>query len=132
MKRRIEEERWDMMKVNAVRGTPAEPAPGRGKGRVLVRVRLGEETSRDDGAEVDDDEERAPNKAKITKKWYDKFGWTEGCEGCNIMRSGMSQRPHAGRCRKRMEEELWGDGGGRKLMEEARFKEHTWFEERHM
>ena len=63
VKRRIEEERWDMKKVNAVRGTPAEPVPGSGSARVPIRVRLGEEeTSRDDGAEVDvgDDEEREP------------------------------------------------------------------------
>ena len=61
-----------------------------------------------------------------------KYGWTEGCEGCNRMRSGMSQRPHAGRCRKRMEEELKGDDVGRRLLEEAKEKEHKWLEDRHI
>lgn len=71
-----------------------------------------------------------PRKAKITKKYYEKFGWTEGCEACGRMRAGLSQRAHSEACRSRMEKELKNDEEGGKLLEEATQREVKFLERR--
>ena len=88
-----------------------------------IRVGFGGD---EDGSGVDGEvelEEGVPRKAKITKKYYERHGYTEGCEGCGRMRAGLAQRAHSDGCRKRMEEALRSDGDGKRLMEEATQRE---------
>ena len=44
-----------------------------------------------------------------------KYGYTEGCEGCRAKAAGMTQKPHGEACRKRIEQALDGDEAGREL-----------------
>ena len=52
---------------------------------------------------------------KITEIMLQKYGYTEGCEGCRAKAAGMTQKPHGEACRKRIEQALDGDGAGREL-----------------
>ena len=119
IKRRSEGERWNIENINGVRGTPAEPVPGQGKRRVPIKVRMGE--ANDGKVDGKDDvdagmEEQAPRRARITKKYYERYGYTEGCEGCGRLMAGLGQRPHTESCRERMEETLEGDEEGRAIL----------------
>ena len=55
----------------------------------------------------------------IRRKDVEKYGYTEGCEGCKRMRAGMSAKPHTQECRTRMEEAMKEDEEGRKVLEAA-------------
>ena len=52
---------------------------------------------------------------KITESMLQKYGYTEGCEGCRAKAAGMTQKPHGEACRKRIEQALDGDAAGREL-----------------
>ena len=52
---------------------------------------------------------------KITESMLQKYGHTEGCEGCRANAAGMTQKPHGEACRKRTEQDLDGDEAGREL-----------------
>lgn len=46
-------------------------------------------------------EEDMPKGAYIEKRRFEKFGYTEDCEGCRRLKSGvMPRRPHLESCRK--------------------------------
>jgi hypothetical protein len=100
VKRSVEGERWDIGMINGVRGTPAEPIPGRGRIRVPIRVWI--EVSEDVKFEEEGRQEVAPRRVKVTKKYLEKYGYTEGCEGCSRAHAGLGQRAHS---------EAWKDGG---------------------
>jgi hypothetical protein len=118
LKRMPEGERWDIEAINGVKGTPAEPVPGQGKKRVPIKVRI--EVENKDGIDERMGKDFVPRRARITRKFYEKFGYTEGCEGCGRMKAGLDQRPHEERCRKRMEEAMEADEEGRNVLEAAK------------
>ena len=72
VRRRPEDERWDMEAVNAIKGTPARPTPGKNDARIPIRIRL----DIDDEAEVMKDmiRDEAPRRAYIRKKCYENKG----------------------------------------------------------
>ena len=56
------------------------------------------------------------------------LGFTEGCDGCGRLSSGMVSRPHTSKCRKRMQEETKKTPEGRRRLEEAERKVHEYLE----
>ena len=118
VKRRPEDERWDIKMIDGVKGTPEEPVPGKGRRRVPIRIRL---EVRED-VEVDEigTGEEAPRRTNIKKKFYERYGYTDGCEGCNRLRAGLTQRGHDEGCRSRMEKEMEKDEDGQRLLKGAR------------
>ena len=50
--------------INGVRGTPAEPVPGRGRIRVPIKVRI--EVEEDEGIQEEREKGDAPRRVKIT------------------------------------------------------------------
>ena len=72
-----------------------------------------------------------PKGAYIKKHHFEKFGFTEDCEGCRILRSGvMPRRSHLDSCRKRIYEELFKTEEGGKWMEKANIKMDEYLAER--
>ena len=68
-------------------------------------------------------EEDMPKGAYIKKHHFDRFVFTEDCEGCRRFRSGvMPRRPHLESCRKRIYEELSKPEEGRKWVGKANIK----------
>lgn len=53
--------------------------------------------------------EAAPRRAQITRKDFERFGFTAGCPGCRTVLSGKSRQGHSESSRIRMERELTGD-----------------------
>jgi len=104
VKRRAAEERWDIEAVNAVKGTPGRPKPGRRDMRIPVRVRFPEV---DQEGVVDAEEPRA-RRMYIKRKDYEDHRFTTReehgihCEGCRRMMERRSARPHAKGCIERM------------------------------
>ena len=90
VRRRPDEEKWDISVVNAVKGTPARPKPGREDPIVFVRIEL--------PRRIEPGGEQAPGiiprRVYIKKKDYEQHGFTPGCEGCAEMQDGRGKRPH--------------------------------------
>ena len=68
---------------------------------------------------------------KIMKWMLDKYGYTDGCEGCRLKRSGVTdQRPHTKSCRERTEQALDGDEKGRRVKEAVSTRFTEWMAEK--
>ena len=93
VKRRPEEERWSIEELNGVRGTPGKPTPGSNDARIPVRVRVPDKP-------IPKEERSAiPRGVRTEKKDFDKYGYTDGCEGCIRMQTGGERRSHTQQCR---------------------------------
>ena len=56
----------------------------------------------------------------ITYKEIEKYGYTEGCPGCEAKKRGdVARRGHSERCRKRIEEKMKLDEEGKKKIEKT-------------
>ena len=115
VRRRPDEEKWDMAEVNAVKGTPARPKPGREDPRIPIRIDL----PRRSGAGEEPLPGFVPRRVYIKKRDYEEHGYTPGCEGCVRMQDGRGKRPHNEECVERMMEALKGSEEGRKRLQDA-------------
>ena len=115
VKRRPDEEKWDMAAVNAVKGTPARPKPGRDDPRIPIRIDL----PRRIGSGVDQPPGFVPRRVYIKKRDYEEYGYTPGCEGCVRMQDGRGKRPHNQECVERMMEALKSSEEGRRRLQAA-------------
>ena len=76
-------------------------------------------------------EEDMPRGASIKKRRFEEFGYTEDCEGCRRLRSGVvPRRPHHECCRKRIYEEFAKTEDGRKWMDKANVKLNEYLAEK--
>lgn len=65
-------------------------------------------------------DEEAPKRTYIMKHHFKEHGYTEDCEGCARLSSGLHKTaPHTEECRKRMYEEMGKTEKGKKWMEKA-------------
>ena len=104
-------------------GGPQQPDRSKPGLHIPVRIRM------DPPVEVDvpelrpQREEDTPRGAYIKQKRFEEFGYTEDCEGCRRLRSGVvPRRPHFECCRRRVYEELAKTEDGRTWMEKANIK----------
>ena len=74
--------------------------------------------------------EEAPRRTYIKKKFYERYGYTDGCEGCNRLRAGLTRRGHDEGCRSRMEKEMEKDEDGQGLLKGARSRREAYMEEK--
>ena len=114
VRRRSEDERWSVEEVNGMKGTPSQPKPGGEELKVPVRIQSPETPIIEEKSARSD-----PRGVRTTRAEFEKYGWTEGCEGCNRMRFGGERRPHTAKCRKRMLAEMEKDDKGKRQMQEA-------------
>ena len=42
--------------------------------------------------------EEGPRAAYLIKEDFKNFGFTEGCDGCGRLASGIASRPHTSKC----------------------------------
>ena len=121
IRRRPEEERWDMTEINQMKGTPEEPIPGEGRKKVPTKIDLGGTVDEGVGLEfAEEPKPEPPKRAYIRKRWFEEYGWDEQCEGCRHARAGLPTRNHREECRRRMEEHMAKSATGKKLLEEAK------------
>ena len=100
MKRHDLSQRWDKEMMNGMKGTPQQPDPSKPGLHIPVRIRM------DPPVEVDmpdlrpQREEDMPKDTYIKKRHFEEFGYTDDCEGCRRLRSGVgSRRPHLESCK---------------------------------
>ena len=107
------DERWKGDLVKKLQGPPARPDPNRG--HLMIRVRFDPPQVGEPDPTMQPRKEPQTRRMKITESMLQKFGYTEGCEGCRAKAASMTQKPHGEACRKRIEQALDGDEAGREL-----------------
>ena len=119
-----EDKRWSIDLIKGLKGTPREPVPGSGTSKVHAYAKPVEEESKSTPTfaprrTADDEPEVRVN--YIYKKDVEKFGATEGCQGCRaLMTPGSKFRAkHTSACRARIEEELNKTEAGQKRVQRA-------------
>ncbi|MDA8584155.1 hypothetical protein N9L68_07960 [bacterium] len=129
IKRRSEDERWDISKIENMQGTPKEPIPGRAGTQIPIRV----------GVEFDDvdvpdaphplRQEEAPRRVYLQKRHFLKHRFSDNCEGCRRSRAGdaVTHRAHSEQCRRRMYEAMAMDEEDQRYLEHSRrrFEAHA-------
>ena len=113
VKRLPEEERWNKDKVKNLVGTPRQPDPKRGGLQVPVQVRFEEEEPKEAPIETKPSlKEGLTRRVFITDRDLKKYGYTEGCVGCESRlrgppgRQNRARRNHDETCRRRLEEAM--------------------------
>ena len=112
VKRMDEESRWDAKYLQEMKGTPQQPDPSRPGLAIPIKVNIDPPHEEPPApAEGPADEcDRHIRRMRITGVMLQKYGYTEGCDGCRYKRAGMREaRSHTEVCRRRIGEVMMGD-----------------------
>ena len=104
LKRMAADHRWDRDLLRAIRGTPQQPDPSRPGLKIPVKITF--EPPREEliVPTARDTETGKVRRMMITPAMLDKYGYTEGCDGCRTKRAGLKERRgHTEECRARIE-----------------------------
>ena len=119
VKRMDEESRWDAKYLQEMKGTPQQPDPSRPGLAIPIKVNIDpphEESPAPAEGPVDECDRQI---RRITGVMLQKYGYTEGCDGCRYKRAGMREAPsHAEVCRRRMGEAMMEDETDRRKEED--------------
>ena len=113
IKRRSENERWDSEMIKNLKGTPQQPDPSKPGLNVPIKINFdppveGEFLASDDGP--DESQVRRIRRMRITQDMLNKYGYTEGCDGCRYKRAGFREhREHNPECRARIDKAMHED-----------------------
>ena len=103
IQRQDDENRWQGDGIKGMKGTPSQPDPGKPGLNIPVRVRSDPIVGEPQGEQMEDTEAKT-RRERITHKTLDKYGYTEGCDGCVYKGAGLKEpRNHSEACRKRIE-----------------------------
>ena len=94
-----------------MQGTPQQPDPTKPGLHIPGRIRMEPEVPFIMPGMKPAREEVAPRRTYVMKRRFEKLGYTEDCEGCARLSTGMKSRAHTGKCRARMYEELKNTNG---------------------
>ena len=68
-----------------------------------------------------------PRRARLAHKDFDKFGYTEGCRGCEFLQTGIGQRQNqSDQCRDRLEAEFATSEEGQARLERSKDRIDHW------
>ena len=68
-----------------------------------------------------------PRAAYLRPKDFDKFGFTDGCRGCEFLATGIGKRQNkSAECRLRVEALLAGEDEGKRRLQEAVERKDQW------
>ncbi len=134
IKRRPEQFRWSAEAVLGVRATPRRPNPNNPTDEEVIvkhddEVHAGAEEQPVPfvqavdadmlNPEVSGPRDSAIRELKLTKRLFEKFGHTAGCDGCDRAVAGLPHRAHSDACRKRMYDLIADDEQERPALERA-------------
>ena len=117
VRRMPEEDRWDGEMIKKPQGTPQQPNPSKPGDHIPIRIRI------EESVKLKPDEENTGRageirRFRITIPMLNKYGYTEGCEGCRFKQAGLDNgRAHSVACRKRLVEALKGDSKDAKALD---------------
>ena len=115
IKRREADERWDGKMVREIRGTPQQPDPTKAGVAIPLRVNFDPPVDSTPLESRPLRQEKGMRRMMITGKLLEKYGYTEGCEGCKCKRSGMTdvRSDHTEACRARIEAAMEDEDEGK-------------------
>ena len=126
--RREPEARWNADAIRNMKGTPQQPDPNKPSMNIPIRIQFDQAANAEPEPTVPPRKERAPRRMRLTEALFQKYGYTDGCEGCTFRRANLGDhRAHSERCRTRMEEAVDADEELRYRREEeqARFDRYA-------
>lgn len=113
-------QRWSREALTVMHGALQQPDPRKPGLHITARIRLYPPIGIEADAMRPARDEDMLEGAYIKKHHFEKYGYTDHCEACRRLSSGiLPRRPHSDICRKRMYEELGRqkrEGGGWKQM----------------
>ena len=120
VQRMDEESRWDAKYLQEMKGTPQQPDPLRPGLTIPIKVNIDPPHEDPPAPEGPADKcDRQIRRMRITGVMLQKYGYTEGCDGCRYKRAGMREAgPLTEVCRRRIGEAMMGDETGRRKKEE--------------
>ena len=111
VRRQDEASRWQGDRIKDIKGTPSQPDPNKPGLHIPLRVRFDPIVVGVEAEEVVD-REAASRRERITHKTLEKYGYTEGCDGCTHKRAGLGEtKNHSEACRARIDERRRDDRG---------------------
>ena len=115
VRRRDPEDRWDADLIKNMQGTPQKPNPNKPGAMIPVRITFDKADKTEVPIIIQPAREEEGPRSMYIKAWMlEKYGYTEGCKGCDHKRAGQdAQRPHNQVCRSRMEVAVEQDARGR-------------------
>ena len=123
IKRKPQEERWCKESVEAMQGSPQQPAPGIMGREIPVVIHVDREEPNEEWEEVQPRTEQVPRRMQLRKRHFREHGYTAECAGCKNMQAGIAMRIHSEVCRKRMHEALSQTHAGKIWIETSRIRE---------
>ena len=119
IKRQDEDRRWDGELLKDLQGTPQQPDPGKPGLAIPIRIHFDPPSLQEPIRAEENEKPRQIRRMKITARMLEKYGYSDGCDGCRYRRAGLGEsRNHTEECRKRIEAEMDRDEDGRKRKEE--------------
>ena len=121
-------EQWDASLIKTMQGTPQRPDPRKPSLSIPVSVSVDIMQEDESGIYVETARREAMPRSPHIRQWMlDEFGYTDGCQGCDFKKAGMSaQRPHNQKCRDRMEIAMEKDERGRRAKAAAKDRFDHW------
>ena len=101
LRRLQERNRWQPERIKAVKGTPWAPAGDGAEQPVSIKVWVPQQEQSDPVKEPQF--VIAPRRTYMRKTDFMKYGMTDGCKGCDMIRRGRPTQGHSEACRSRME-----------------------------
>jgi len=124
IKRQAPDQRWNGADIKAMQGTPQRPDPNRGELTIPIKVRFDPPIPDSEVPTEPLRREPGMRRMKITTSMLDKYGYSEGCEGCRCKAAGLPQKPHNEKCRDRIVEAMEADDEGRERRRQATEREN--------
>ena len=118
--------RWDREGLDQVRGVPWQWDPEQGQVHADLKVRWLKEEEVASGNVVFGGEPKGMYRLRLRKRDFLKYGFTEGCVGCQAMIAGTNPRGHTEACRNRMNKALQETDEGRQRLERQSEKENEY------
>ena len=115
VRRMPEGQRWNGEAIKRMKGTPQQPDPEKPGAAIPIRI-VFDETEKKDAVQPEAPKrEHEIRRMRITPEMLQKYGYTEGCEGCRYKRAKLADnRAHSEKCRKRIMEKMDEDEDGRR------------------
>ena len=131
IRRKPEDQQWDVELLQSIQGTPWAPNPSTARGaREALELPEPLAISVEQPDVASEDTKTASYKAHFKRVYlrqddFDRFGYSAGCKACAFIRQGLDRQgiPHDEDCRTRTVQRLQETEYGRKRIEIARKKE---------
>jgi len=131
VKRREPEQRWDKEAIKGMVGTPQQPDPTKPGLKIPIRINFDTAEAGEPVPSELPKNEGPVRRNRMTPRALEKYGYTEGCPGCQCKKAGLDEsRNHSEECRARIEAELDKEEAGREKLRKQAERINRWMADR--